>query len=264
MYLDLKDKYRTIGTYFHHPLSKRFVQLNLTSKEAVQRIFHELTPAVVIHVANYPSGKNAINNEEDFIALNGKSTKYVVESANEIGAKVIFISSQAANNPNDLYGKLKVTSEDQVKSVHAGYLILRPSLIVGLSPNTINDRPFNRILRCLEDRVKIAEFDTSWKLQPTYLGHLSQIIDRVILGNEWNKIVPVFIKEIVTQYQIAHDILSRFRVNVNPIDLHLRIPLSKDDVTNFEALDLSPHSYHEMIETIIGEIKNRKMFSFSE
>ncbi len=264
IYFDLKGKYNLIGTYFHHPLSTKFLYVNLADREEVSEIFKEVKPDVIIHVANYPSPKSAVNNEKNFIALNKKATEYVVECANDIGVKVVFISSQAASNPSDLYGQLKAASEDQVKSVRAGYLILRPSLIVGFSPNTINDRPFNRILRCLDDRTKVAEFDSSWKLQPTYLGHLSQVIDKAILGNIWNKAIPVFINEIVTQFQIAHDILDPFGVKVTPIDLHFHIPLSKDDITDFEAFNLLPHSYHEMIEMIIGEIKNRKTFKLSE
>lgn len=264
IYFDLQDKYRLIGTYFHHPLSTKFLQVNLTDRKEVSETFKEVKPDVVIHVANYPSPRNAVNNEKNFIALNQKATEYVVESANNMGAKVIFISSQAASNPSDLYGQLKATSENQVKSVRAGYIILRPSLIVGFSSNTVNDRPFNRMLRCLDDRTKIAEFDSSWKLQPTYLGHLAQVIDRAIGGNIWNKAIPVFINEVVTQYQIAHDVLNHFGVTVNPIDLHFRIPLSKDDVTDFEAFHLPPYSYNEMIETITGEIKNRKTFNLSE
>lgn len=264
IYFDLKDTYTLIGTYFRHPLSTKFLQLNLTDREYVSKMFHGMKPDVVIHVANYPSPRSAVNNEKNFIKVNQKATEYVVESANNIGAKVIFISSQAANNPSDLYGKLKAASEDQMRNVHAGYLIIRPSIIVGFSPNTINDRPFNRMLRCLDDRTKIAEFDSSWNLQPTYLGHLAQVIDRAIGGNIWNKAIPLFINEVVTQYQVAHDILGHFGVKVSPIDLHFHIPLSKDNVTDFEEFDLSPHSYHEMIETIIGEIRNRKTFMLPE
>lgn len=263
IYFDLQDKYRLIGTYFHHPLSTKFLQLNLTDREYVSKMFHKMKPDVVIHVANYPSPRSAVNNEKNFIALNKKATEYVVESANDSGAKVIFISSQAANNPDDLYGKLKRESEDRVRTVRAGYIILRPSLIVGFSPNTTSDRPFNRMLRCLDDGVKAGEFDTSWKLQPTYLGHISGVIDKAIQNAVWNNVIPIFIDKLVTQYQIARDILGRFGVSVRPVDLHFHIPPSSDDVTRFMKFDLPPHSYDEMIETIVGEIKNRKMFALS-
>lgn len=261
IYADIKDAYRVIGTYFHHRLFPQFVRLDLTKKEAVEKAFRSVKPDVVVHVANYPSGKHARNNEEAFIALNGNATGHIAQSANDSGAKVIFISSQAANNPDDLYGKLKRESEDRVRRVRAGYIILRPSLIVGFSPNTTSDRPFNRILRCLDDGVKAGEFDTSWKLQPTYLGHISGVIDKAIQNAVWNNVIPIFIDKLVTQYQIARDILGRFGVSVRPVDLHFHIPPSSDDVTRFKKFDLPPHSYDEMIETIVGEIKNRKMFA---
>jgi len=263
IYFDLKGKYNLIGTYFHHPLSTKFLHVNLTDREEVSEIFKEVKPDIIVHVANYSSPKSVVNNEENFIALNKKATEYVVECANDIGAKVVFISSQAASNPSDLYGQLKAVSEGQVKSVHAGYLILRPSLIVGFSPNTINDRPFNRILRCLDGRTNTGEFDTSWKLQPTYIGHISRIIEKAVQNNVWNKTIPIFINELVTQYQMARDILGRFGMSVRPIDLHFHIPPSKDDLTVFKEFDLPPYSYSEMIEVIVSEIKNRKEFVLS-
>jgi len=260
IYFDLKDKYDIVGTYFNNPLSKSFIKLNLTDKEAVKKIFKDIKPEIVIHIANFPSPKNAVNNEKNYIALNDKATQYLVENANNVGVKVIFTSSLAAENPDNIYGKLKLKSEGIIKGIKNGYLILRPSMIVGFSPNTANDRPFNRILRCLDDKTKIAQFDTSWKLQPTYVGHLSQVIDKVIQNNTWNKTIPVFIDEIVSQYQIAYDILSQFDVVVNPIDLKRDIPPSNDDLSYFLSLNLAPKSYKEMINVIVEEIKNRGKF----
>jgi len=261
VYFDLKDKYDLIGTYFSNPLSKSFIKLDLSDKDAVARLFSDKKPDLIVHVANFPSPRSAVNNEENFIKLNETSTKYMVEVANNIGAKMIFISSQAANNPDNIYGQLKARSETMVKQVEAGYLILRPSLVVGFSPNTTNPRPFNKILKCLDDKSAIGEFDTSWKLQPSYIGHLSQIIDKAIQNNIWNRIVPVFINEITTQYQIAHDVLEPFGISVKKIDQQINIPLSQDDLTEMNNLELLPHSYKEMIDAIIDEIRNRDAFN---
>lgn len=260
IYFDLKDEYQLIGTYFSNPLSDNFLKLDLSDRDAVIKFFEEKKPDIIVHVANFPSPRSAVNNEEKFTKLNENSTEYIVEAANKIGTKVIFISSQAANNPDNVYGKLKVKSEDIVKGVSAGYLIIRPSLMVGFSPNTTNPRPFNRILNCLDDRSVMGEFDTSWKLQPSYVGHLSQAIDRVIQHNLWNKTIPIFINEVVTQYQLAHDILEPFDVSVNEVDQHMDIPLSPEDLTDMNGLGLIPNTYKEMIKVIIEEIKNRDAF----
>lgn len=261
IYFDLQNKYKLVGTCLNNRLSASFIKLNLTNKEAIEQLLDQVRPAVIVHVANYPSPSDVVNNEENFVALNGKTTKDLVEGANRTGAKMVFISSQAANNPDNLYAQLKAKSEELVKTVKAGYLILRPSMIIGFSPNTRNDRMFNRILRCLENKAKGAEFDTSWKLQPTYIGHLPQVIDITIQDNAWDKTVPVFINEIVTQHQIAQDILDYFSISVGQIDKKINIPISEDDLTYFNSLNLHPKTYHEMIVTIVEEIRSRDKFS---
>lgn len=260
IYFDLKYKYNLIGTYFNNPLSGSFSQLDLSDKEVITQFFSDKKPGIIVHVANFPSPRSAVNNEENFTKLNETSAEYIVEAANTIGAKLIFISSQAANNPDNIYGKLKVKSEDLVKKAKAGYLILRPSLMVGFSPNTTNPRPFNRILSCLDNKSVIREFDTSWKLQPSYVGHLSQVIDKAIQNDIWDKTIPVFINEVVTQYQIAHDILKPFGVSVKEVDQKMDIPLSPEDLADMKSLKLIPDTYKAMIELIVEEIKNRDKF----
>lgn len=260
IYFDLKDKYNLTGTYHTNQLNSKFIQLNLTNKNKLEKTITEIKPEIIIHVANYPTGRNAINNEENFYLLNKITTDYIINEANTIGSKVIFISSLAAEHHNDIYGKLKLESEEIVKRTKKGYLILRPAFILGYSPNTKNDRPFNRILKCIDDRTKPAVFDTSWKLQPTYVGHLSQIIDNVIKKNYWNKLITAYINKIVTQYQIAKDILSRFNIPVSPIDKHMNISPSTDNLSEMKRFHLTPNTYKGFIETMIEEIKSRKRF----
>jgi len=260
IFFDLQKAYSLTGTYFQNQLSQNFIQLNLTDRKDTEKTILEMKPDNIIHVANYPSQRNAVNNEESFAELNKKSTEYIINAANKIGAKVIFISSLAAEHPSDIYGKLKKESEELVKTVTAGYLILRCSLIVGFSPNIQNDRPFNRILKCIKDKTKPAEFDISWKLQPCYIGHISQIIDQTIQNNLWNKTVPVFINEVVTQYQIAKDILTHFNIPVEKVDKHMNIPLAENNHSQLVPYNLEPKSYIEMVSVIIDEIDLRKKF----
>lgn len=260
IFYDLKNKYHVIGTYFNNPLSSLFIPLDATDKRAVREVVSIIKPAIIIHTANYPNTKYAIGSNENYLSLNLRSAEYLVEQANKTKAKFIFISSQAANNPDNIYGQLKLKSEKVVKTSKNGYLILRPSLMIGLSPNTMNDRPFNQILQCLDNKTKISEFDTSWKLYPSYIGHASQVIDKIIETDIWNKTIPLYIDEIVTKHQIAQDILSRFGVAVNQVDQRTNIPLSYDDLSNFTSFNLHPNSYQEMIHFVVDEIKNRDKF----
>ena len=57
------------------------------------------------------------------------------------------------------------------------------------------------------------------------------------------------------------DILSRFGVeDIRPLDQHINILPSKDDLSIFKSFDLAPYSYKEMIDVIIQEIVNRKKY----
>jgi dTDP-4-dehydrorhamnose reductase len=138
LFYDLRDKFDVTGTYHKNQFYKEFVQLDITDKDQVLRVFKQYKPDIIVHTANFPSPRHAKDNEDGYKKLNLTATEYIKDGANEIGAKVIFISSFAAFNPDNIYGKLKLESEEIVKQVKTGYLILRASLILGYSPNASN------------------------------------------------------------------------------------------------------------------------------
>lgn len=259
LFFDLREHFDVIGTYNHNQLCKDFIPLDITNENQIHNIFQKYKPDIVLHTANYATARAAVNNEEEFQQVNLDSTKFITEAANEIQAKVIFTSSFAALTPNDIYGELKELSEKIIKTGPAGYLILRPSLILGYSPNTTNDRPFNRLLKHL-DNTTLAEMDTSWQFQPTYIGHISEVIKTAIKKNIWNKTVHVFCPAIQSRYSTARDILEPFGITVKPIDQHMTIPLQERDEQELIDLGLPTCSYEEMVKKIHGEIENGKKF----
>lgn len=262
LFFDLKDKFVVVGTFNKNQFHDDFTQLDITHKKQVRDVFANEKPDVVIQTANYPSPRHAINNEAAYRELNLKSTEYIVDAANQAGAKVIFISSFAALNPDNIYGELKLQSEEIVKKTKAGYLILRPSLILGLSPNTKNDRPFNRVLRCIDGKEQ-AKFDSSWKFQPTYVGHIWAVIERAINENIFNRLVHVFCSSIETQYSTAKDILKPFSITVTPVDGKLSLPTQVRDENELLELGLPTCSYQEMIERIHVEMQNPDRFNLN-
>ncbi len=254
LYSDLKNSFDVVGTYHKSKFNDDFIQLDVTDQKQVDRIFSEIKPDIIIQTANYPSPRHAKDNEDNYEKLNLTSTRILVDSVNKIRAKLIFISSFAALNPDNIYGKLKLESEKVVTEIKNGYLILRPSLILGYSPNTQNDRPFNRVLKCLSN-PKLAEFDTSWKFQPTYVGHISEVIKTAIEKNVFNHLIHVFCPSIETQFSTARDILQPFNVEVKPIDKGMIMPLQVRNESELTNLGLPTCTYNEMNEKINKEIR---------
>ncbi len=260
LFLDLNKKHEVVGTDNGSKLSDKFVPLDVTDSEEIKKVISVHLPNIVIHVAASADARWCEANPDAAIKLNQESTKSIVNEANNIDAKVILISSFAAVKPVNVYGKTKHEGEEYVKQVKNGYIILRPSLIIGFSPNTINDRPFNRILKNLDQRTE-AIYDTSWKFQPTYIRHIAEVIKEVLERNINNEIISVAVKDLKTRFDIAKDILEPFNILVTPVNKRDTTPVISDNLEKLSALHLPQYSYQEIITEIAAEIKYREQFS---
>lgn len=259
IYFELSKKYQVIGTYNSFKLSDKFIQLDITKKNKVEQLILQQKPDIVIHVANNANPRWCEANREAAIKLNKDSTNFIVKAANLIKAKLIHLSSIGAVEAVNIYAKTKSESEKFVKQTTAGYLILQPSLILGFSPNMINDRPFNRLLKNL-DQGTPAVYDTSWKFQPSYIGHICEILEIIIKRNLWNETIPIMVEGLKSRYETARDILTPFGVKVEPIDNHDLLPVIKQDLSKLKQLNLPLYSYSQMIIKIIDEIRHREHF----
>ena len=260
LYFDLKSRFEVKGTFSSHQLSKELIQLDITSKPDIERIIFEFKPEVIIHVANNASAKWCDANPEKAVLLNQTASQYLVDSANNVGSKIIYISTMGAINPSNLYGKTKLKSEEIIKTAKNGYLILRPSLILGYSPNITNDRPFNRLLKNLDEKT-LAIYDTSWKFQPTFIGHISEVIESAINQKIINQSIVIAVPEMKSRFETAYDILTPFGITVTPVDeKDSTFEIFEDDLSELKELNLPKLSYDQMIKKIIEEIRQRDKF----
>lgn len=260
LYFDLKSKFAVVGTYSANPLSKSFVHLDIKNEEEVEKVVNNTRPDVIIHVANNASAKWCDANPKEAVLLNQTATQYIVDSTNKVNAKLIYTSTMGAIKPSNLYGKTKLKSEEIVKTTKNGYLILRPSLILGYSPNTTNDRPFNRLLKNLDEGVP-AVYDTSWKFQPTYIRHISEVIESCINKAVFNCSIVIAVPEMKSRYDTAKDILTPFGIKVTPVDAKdSTFEIFEDDLSELNELNLPKYTYEEIIKEIVDDMRNRDKF----
>jgi len=255
IYVYLRKRFDVIGTYLSNKLFPELELLDIRSKVDVDKYIHFSRPDIIVHVAANASGSWCEKNPEQAIAINLDGTKNIIDAANLYESKVVFISSMAVANFDSIYGKTKIESEGYVKNTRAGYVILRPSLIVGLSPNTSNDRPFNRFLKNIRENSP-AIYDTSWKFQPTWLRHLSEVVGVIIEKNILNEVIPICVSEIKTRFEIANDLLPEFNVEVVPEDQKDTNPTFSVDLNKLKELKLPVYTYRQMIDGVREEIKN--------
>ena len=250
--VDLQDKYAVVGTYhLNDSISPKFVKVDIRNRQSVDKVFSDVDPDMVVHLANYSSSRQVKGNE-DFLKLNLDSTQNIVDTANKYKIPLVFFSSLSAVTKENLYGEIKAQAEDIVKTVNAGFNIIRPSAVIGLAPVQTHNKFTDKVLAVI--RGQTQEFDNSWVLQPTYIGHLSQVIDQIVSKNIRNEELNIFTDHPVTQFQIASDILSRFNLKTSPVDTGRTLPFQKIDAATIKLFDLLPKTYNEIIEQIVAEL----------
>ncbi|WP_394167962.1 sugar nucleotide-binding protein [Photobacterium piscicola] len=206
-YEALRCDYEVIGSSRFGDSLLGIFALDITDKQAVNICFSCLNPDVVIHAAAMPSVGRCEKEPKQAFNTNVEGTQNIVEAANETGAKVIFISSLAALDTSTVYGKSKQLAEQHIRKVRAGYEILQLSMTFGLSPNTSNNRPFNKIISTIQIQSPII-YDNFWRFQPTYTEHVILVIKQILQQGFKGRCLAITTDGTCTMYQIASDVLK--------------------------------------------------------
>ena len=254
IYQDLKENHDVIGTYHKKPLFPKLSNLDITDAKEVNKTFLKFLPKIVVHVAANSSSADCNRDPRIPYLINKVGTDNIVNAAKRHRTKVIFISSYAAINADTPYGASKFAGELAVQK-SKNYVILRPSLIIGQSPNTENDRPHNRLLRNIK-QGKPVQYDASWKFQPTYLRHLSECIGAVIENEISNQTIHIAVPELKSRFDIAKDILGFFDIEVMPVDKNSKIPTIEKKLDELVDLRLPFCYYPELLLGVTEEIKD--------
>lgn len=253
IYEDLRRHHDVIGTFWKNRFLANLRQLDVTDRKAVLKMVSDTNPDLVIHTAAIPSRRRCEEQPDEAFAVNTCGTANVVQAANTNDAQIIYISSLGAIEPVTHYGKTKSMGEEHVKNTRMGYDILRLSVTFGYSPNTHNDRPFNRIVRTLMEGDPIY-YDDAWKFPPTYLRHVSATIQVLLEKRIRNRAIAVIVPEVKSKYEIASDILKPFGKAIEPTYKDT-MERSVEKLPELGGLEFPVCSYREMILAIRQEIK---------
>jgi dTDP-4-dehydrorhamnose reductase len=253
---DLSDYYDAYGTYHKTGPSNKLLQLDIANKQEVIYAVNKIKPDLIVHASAIPNEKKC---EQDIAlarSVNVDGTANIAEAANAINASVVFISSTAVLDPEKYgtYGKTKFEAERIIQKMCKNYLILRPGLIIGQSPNTENDRFHNRLLNNIVKKTP-AVYDNVQKYEVTWAGQLGEVIIKAKKRNIIDKIIPVVIDDYKTRFEIARDILQKFNIKVASKEEETIVDSGWATAKTLKEMDLKVYNYTEIIGKTVGEIK---------
>ena len=160
-------------------------QLDITDEKAVHAFINEFKPDVVMHNAAWTAVDKAEAMADLVYKVNALGPKYIAEACKEVGAKMIYISTDyvfngkgekafEVNDPKEglsIYGKTKAAGEDFVINGNDKHFIIRISWVFGINGNNY-----------VKTMLKLAETKTELNIvcdqigSPTYTYDLSKLM----------------------------------------------------------------------------------------
>lgn len=179
------ELYPTYATHaIRHPNA---LPLDVTDPVAVEATVARLRPEVIIHTAGMTKPLACEQNPEITHRVNVGGTKHLVEAAERVGARFIFLStdvvfgdSEAARDeasptdPMSVYGRSKAVAEEVVARVSHDYAIVRISVLYGWS-SRYSTSFAEWVLSQLRAGQRAPLFADQWR-QMTYIPDLVAVL----------------------------------------------------------------------------------------
>ena len=225
------------------------VDLDITNEDAVKKMIREYRPSVIFHCAAYTAVDKAEEEQEKCYQVNVLGTKYLTEAAKEVGAKIIYISTdyvfdgtkeglyqiEDKVNPVNYYGKTKYLGENFIRE-YDNHIIVRISWVFG-----INGKNFIRTMLNLAESHKELNVVCDQIGSPTYTKDLAGLLVNMFLSNV-KGLYHVTNEGYCSWYEFAEFIFkeSRKKVKVHPIltkDYKTLAPRPLNSKMSKESLD---------------------------
>lgn len=160
-------------------------ELDITDREAVERLMAAYRPDAAIHCAAYTKVDLAEDEPERCWAVNADGTRNLAAACREIGAKMLYISTDYVFpgtgeqlrrtddpvSPVNTYGRSKLAGELAVQSLLEKYFIVRISWVFGKNGNNF----VKTMLRLAETKAELSVVCDQIS-SPTYTADLAPLL----------------------------------------------------------------------------------------
>jgi len=171
--------------------------VDITEMESIRRVFTEYKPEVIINPAAYVRVDDAETNQDEAYLVNALGARNVAVVAQELGAKLIQISTDyvfgGGNEstidpytefdtpvPSNLYGKSKLAGEILVQHLCSKHIIIRTSGLFGVAGSSGKGGNFvETMLRLALERNELTVVNDQI-FSPTYTKDLAEKIAQLI------------------------------------------------------------------------------------
>lgn len=169
-------------------------EIDLSKPDEVKSFIIEKKPSAVIHCAAYTAVDKAESEAELALTVNGLATRKIAEACKEIGAKMLYVSTDYVfggngdtpyeindeKAPQNIYGKGKLLGEDSVIALLRNYFIVRISWVFGS-----NGKNFVKTMLNFDKRRKKISVVDDQIGSPTYTADVAPLLVDMIQSDKY-------------------------------------------------------------------------------
>ena len=279
-----QNKYEVIATTLHPIEVKGYdiEKLDVTNKKACFDAIRKNKPDLVVHCSAIVSAAVCEKRPEFAEKVNVLSTRYLADACSEVGARIIFVSSdwvfdgkktygkrykeEDEPNPVNNYGLTKFKAEEQLKKSKAKWISARPANIYGNNfaiPKSKIQRgdhlkrrggwTFNMI-NALKKRKQII-LPVRWYQTPTLASNFANIILK-LHEKDQQGIFHISERTCISRFAFGKEVAKIF-----DLDEELIKDGTIDDFVKTMGIDLRRHSMQFPLQTCLDSSKIEKALS---
>jgi len=192
-----EDLVRRLRKGPHRVIATTINSMDVTDLASVKHHILKSRPDVIVHTAAYTAVDKAESERELCMAVNGEGTKNVAFFCRELGAEMIYISTDYvfdgskkepyvetdSPHPINVYGRSKLIGERMVETLVPKHKICRTSWLLGLHGIT-GANFLEAIFRVVKKR-KTLRVVSDQVGRPTFTFDLAALIERLVSIPEW-------------------------------------------------------------------------------
>lgn len=206
-----------------------YIQMDITNREAVNRIIDSIKPDTIIHCAAWTAVDAAEEEKNRSLvnSINVLGTQYMAEAAKRVNAKMVYLSTDYVFDghgnrpwkpddkcfaPLNVYGKSKLDGEFAVASILEKYFIVRISWAFGLNGNNFVKTIINA--GKTHDTIKVVNDQIG---NPTYTFDLARLLVDMIGTDKYGFYHACNEGKYISWYDFACEIYRQTGMNTRVI-----------------------------------------------
>ncbi len=255
-----------MGQYLNISLSKNFEILTMYHKQPgnalkfnsvkgdikdfafLRKVLYDFKPNVIVHNAAVSNSSLADEvGKEETLQVNVEATKTIAELSEELGARLIFnstdlvyaesdgklLNEDAPLGPASLYAESKVMAEESISASTSDFVILRNALMYGFGLNHSRNH-FHRVFENLREGKEVLLFTDQFRT-PIELSNAAELIGEIIKKNISGEMLNFGGSERVSRLQLGQMLCDAFGFDKSL----LKAVALKDSPVKYKVKDVS-------------------------